>query len=193
MNLDVTKQESSRLRGQAESLQRNLDETRAILDEERRRSQQVSASPSAPHSELLQQINELNLLRESNTTLRDEAGRRLAAINELQQKIKKLEQEHEPLHQTLSQQAAEIDINAQARQGLEEENRRWKQRVQQLLDRHERIDPEAHTKALNDLTDAKAQVAQLQHELEVRDSKHQQINAEHLKDVDNLVCKNEGR
>lgn len=73
-----------------------MDETRALLDEERKSSQETLGS-ERKHAELMEKINQLNILRESNANLRsqsEENNRRAAEylkkFNEAQAQIKPL-------------------------------------------------------------------------------------------------------
>ncbi len=60
-----------RVKSQGEQLQRTLDETRAILQEERQ-GNQWQAKMTAEYNVLLEKVGQLNILRESNATLRQE-------------------------------------------------------------------------------------------------------------------------
>ncbi|KAK0743388.1 hypothetical protein B0T18DRAFT_183431 [Schizothecium vesticola] len=84
---DLKVQEAKRLQQQYEYSQTQLDEARLKLEQERR-SQADSARNSLTHRELMDKLNELNLIRESNVTLRNENQRTRA---QLDQKAAKME------------------------------------------------------------------------------------------------------
>ena len=89
-------QENERTKLQIDHVQRSLDETRAVLNEERQKS--VDAlDGERKHAELLEKINQLNILRESNVTLRDQNEHNARKITELQQKINQAEETIGPL------------------------------------------------------------------------------------------------
>ncbi|KIJ29665.1 hypothetical protein M422DRAFT_147805, partial [Sphaerobolus stellatus SS14] len=96
LQLELNKQENLRLKTQVEHLSRNLEETRAVLTEERERAAN-SAVSAAQHAELLERINQLNLLRESNATLRSECEAHRKRSESLQLDLNQLRAELRPL------------------------------------------------------------------------------------------------
>ena len=94
--LDLTSQESDRMKLQLEHAQRSLDETRALLEEERKRNHDT-LDAERKHAELLEKVNQLNLLRESNVTLREQNEHSTKKVQELTGKIAQLEQTIGPL------------------------------------------------------------------------------------------------
>lgn len=89
-------QEAKRLKQQLDHTSRALDEARALLTEERQR-EQASIQSAAQHAELLRKINQLNILRESNSTLRDENEKNAKRVQELEQRLKETEAKVGPL------------------------------------------------------------------------------------------------
>ncbi|KAH8082011.1 hypothetical protein BXZ70DRAFT_631748 [Cristinia sonorae] len=69
LQLELSKQENLRLKTQIDHLSQNLEETRKTLSEERERAVEVATSETQ-HAELVERINQLSILRESNATLR---------------------------------------------------------------------------------------------------------------------------
>lgn len=104
------------------------------------------------HSELLEKIRSLNLLRESNETLRRENEKHLQKVNNLEQKLHEAEAQISPLREQVKVLQAEVEARERNVKMLEEDNTRWKNRTQQILQKYERIDP--------------AELAQLKEELE---------------------------
>ena len=71
LQLELSKQENTRLRTQADHLEKALEETRQTLSESEERERAVEAAASeAQHAKLVERINQLTILRESNATLR---------------------------------------------------------------------------------------------------------------------------
>lgn len=104
---------------------------------------------SADHAHLLEQVNALNIVRESNATLREDAlkaERKAKTLDERlrasQQKVQPLEARVRELDATVSQLQQEIAI-------LNEDNDRWKTRNQQILEKYDRVDP-AEVQSLKD-------------------------------------------
>lgn len=159
--LELSKQEATRLKTQLEFTSRNLDEARQALTEvghfiqawmlerlltllarqERAKSGETAAL-SAQHAELLERIHTAKLLRESNQTLRDENENHLRKIGQLEARLREASAELEPLKEQVQTLRAEVDAKEHNVKLLEEDNERWKTRNQTILAKYERIDPE---------------------------------------------------
>jgi nucleoprotein TPR len=98
--MELLKSQHSRLSSQNSQLQRSLDESRSILDEERKQSQE-SLGSEKKHAELMEKINQINILRESNANLRSEHNHGKAQIIRLQTDLNAKENELVPLKCTL--------------------------------------------------------------------------------------------
>ncbi|KAJ3334986.1 hypothetical protein HDU91_002417, partial [Kappamyces sp. JEL0680] len=141
--LQISLQENERARLQLEHLQKSLDESREVLDEERKKTQDYLGS-ERKHKELLEKIEQTHLLRESNITLRSQLETSQKKIGELDQKLKATEIQIEPLKQQVSQLESEVEARKAEGRALLEDNARWKGRAQQILEKYERIDPVEH-------------------------------------------------
>ena len=89
-------QENDRSRLHLDQFQTSLDESRAILDEERKKSQEMMGSDKK-HVELLEKIEQTNILRESNITLRGQLELSQKKLDDLDKKLKETEVQLEPL------------------------------------------------------------------------------------------------
>lgn len=137
---DLKVQEAKRLQQQFEYSQSQLDEARLKLDQERR-SQADSARNSLTHKELMDKLNELNLIRESNVTLRNENQRTQAQLKQKSVKIEELEARIHPLEAHISEleldktfKDAEIKQLQEARDGLQK-------RIESILSKYGQADP----------------------------------------------------
>ncbi|KAJ3867488.1 hypothetical protein EV359DRAFT_34396 [Lentinula novae-zelandiae] len=148
LQLDLSKQENTRLKSQIDHLYQNLNETRQTLSEEREKAVEAAAS-GAKHEELIKRINQLNILRESNATLRADGEARAKRIKELETKLDLLGNQLEPAKEEARVTKAELQARDTQIKRLEEENRRWQGRNQQLLTKYDRIDP-SEMQALKD-------------------------------------------
>ena len=92
-----------------------------------------AASSEAQHAELVERINQLTILRESNATLRNDCESNAKRARELDTKLKQLTSELEPTKEQLRLAQAELEAKNQHIQRLEDESRRWKERNAQLL------------------------------------------------------------
>ncbi|KAH8990434.1 hypothetical protein EDB86DRAFT_3080419 [Lactarius hatsudake] len=140
MQLELGKQENARLKTQIGHVTRDLEDTRATLSDERERAASVAAT-DAQHAELVEKIQQLNLLRESNATLRADSEAHAKRSRELDIKLKSVLQELDPLRDRARTVQAELDARNEHVTRLEEENRRWQERNSQLLSKYDRVDP----------------------------------------------------
>lgn len=137
---DLKVQEARRLQQQFEYSQSQLDEARLKLEQERR-SQADSSQNSITHKELMDKLNELNLIRESNVTLRNENQRTQAQLEQKTRKISELEARIHPLEARISElqldknfKEAEIKQLQEARDGLQK-------RIESILSKYGQADP----------------------------------------------------
>jgi nucleoprotein TPR len=94
------------------------------------------------HKKVIEQLNERNLLRESNTLLRDEHTRNLAHATELEHKLKEFEAAQAPLLVKMRGLEAEKTSLQTDVAVLKEESGRWKQRNEALINKYQTVDPE---------------------------------------------------
>jgi nucleoprotein TPR len=92
-----------------------------------------TATSSAQHAELLDRINQLNILRESNATLRADCETYSKRARELDTKLQQLSAELDPAKEQARIAQAELEARSAQLKRLEEENRRWQERNTQLL------------------------------------------------------------
>ena len=140
IKFELLQQENRRLKQQLERTTADLDGTRVLLMTEREKEANA-ATTSAQHQELLGKINELNILRESNTTLRNELDRAMKRAGDLEAKVSQLTGQLAPLEETVRTLQAEIESKDDQMRLLTEDNERWKIRTQQILQKYDRIDP----------------------------------------------------
>ncbi|EGN98500.1 hypothetical protein SERLA73DRAFT_169454 [Serpula lacrymans var. lacrymans S7.3] len=169
LQLELCKQENVRLKAQIDHLSQSLDETRATLSEERERAVEA-ASSDAQHAELLERINQLNILRESNATLRTDCETYAKRARELDTKLKQLSSEFEPAKEQARLAQAELQArNAQITR-LEDESRRWQERNSQLLSKYDRIDPADVQSLKEEIETLKSQKAEAEQMLSGREA-----------------------
>ncbi|KAI8461346.1 hypothetical protein BY996DRAFT_6567800 [Phakopsora pachyrhizi] len=113
-------------------------------------------------AKLLDQINTLNMVRESNVTLREEAQRSERKAKQLEDRLKEMAETLEPLKKELSELKLTVQHYKQEIAILNEDNERWKARNQMILEKYDRIDPaevqglrDEITKLKQDLTQTK--------------------------------------
>ncbi|KAJ4983943.1 Protein MLP1-like protein [Stagonosporopsis vannaccii] len=153
VQLNLKDQEVKRQEQQLNHFQTQLDQAREKLIAEQTKSQHGGSNLQ----NLQTQIEQLNVYRESTTTLRNE-NRRIEA--QLAEKISEMEALHgqlEPLQVRVAELEGEIELQQGHLKAVEEDRDRWQKRHQDVLQRYDRIDPK-------ELEDLKQQIETLQSE-----------------------------
>ncbi|KAJ7029278.1 hypothetical protein C8F04DRAFT_1237155 [Mycena alexandri] len=110
-------------------------------------------------AELVERINQLNILRESNATLRTDCENHAKRSRELEAKLKQLSAQLNPAKEQARVAQAELEARASQMARLEEENRKWQERNTQLLSKYDRIDPAEVQSLKDEIEQLKTQVA----------------------------------
>ncbi|KAH7927786.1 hypothetical protein BV22DRAFT_1060287 [Leucogyrophana mollusca] len=168
LQLELSKQENVRLKAQIEHLSQSLQETRTTLSEERERAMEAATS-DAQHAEMLERINQLNILRESNATLRTDCETYAKRSRELDTKLAVLSAELEPAKEQARTARAELEARDAQIKRLEEESRRWQERNAQLLSKYDRIDPADVQSLREEIDNLKSQKAVLEKTMSERE------------------------
>ncbi|KAI9770465.1 MAG: hypothetical protein M1840_003351 [Geoglossum simile] len=137
---ELAVQESKRLKKQLDYTQSQLDEARLKLEQERR-SQADGGRSSAAHKDLMEKLTELNLIRESSVTLRNEARVAREHLEERSRKVEELLAQIQPLELRVRETENQLEIKEGEMKLLQEDRDRWQQRNQQILQKYDRIDP----------------------------------------------------
>ncbi|KIY46697.1 hypothetical protein FISHEDRAFT_46885 [Fistulina hepatica ATCC 64428] len=152
LQLELSKQENTRLKAQLEQMSQSLEESRAALVKERERAVQ-NATSAAQHAELVERINQLNILRESNSTLRADAEAHSRKARQLDEQLKKMSAQLEPLKEQARVAQAEVQARDDQIKRLTEESQKWQERNAQLLSKTNRVDP-GEAQAMKDQIDS---------------------------------------
>lgn len=164
---EIAAQESTRLKQQLSLVQTQLDQMKLQLEQERMRSTEENVS-SAAHRELMDKLTELNLYRESNTTLRAEAKDAQDKLLQAATKIEELETSMQPLHIQIRQLEVARDVEQGELNLLRDDRDRWRERTQAVMQKHESIDPE-------ELEALRTEVASLQTERDAAKLEQQNV------------------
>jgi nucleoprotein TPR len=149
VQLNLKVQESKRLEQQLTHAQTQLDQTREKLLEEQAKASGSQSNSSLAHLE--KNVEQLNVYRESNLTLRSENERLQSQFDEKAKALEELQTELEPLQVRVSELEGELELNNGHLKAVEEDRDRWQKRHQDVLQRYDRIDPK-------DLEDLKKQI-----------------------------------
>ncbi|KAI3162023.1 hypothetical protein DTO039G3_8381 [Penicillium roqueforti] len=136
----LSTQESKRLNQQLDYTQSQLDETRLKLEQQRRAAAD-SDHNALNHSKLLDTINELNVFRESNATLRNQLKQTEAVRDQKIARENELVQEIEPLKTRIHELESQSEAKDGEMQLLQADRDRYQQRIQNILQKYDRVDP----------------------------------------------------
>lgn len=166
--LEVSTREEKVLRQKLKLIESDLEGSRIELSKLQRAASGNSATLK-DQEEIMTQLNQLNLLRESNITLRNEAQKNGERSRELKAELDALYGKVQPLESkvTLLQNSVrEKDLQISLKN---EEAERWKQRSQDILHKYERIDPEEHQKLAD-------KVSELQQEIKSKSDENEELD-----------------
>ncbi|KAL1742749.1 hypothetical protein HDZ31DRAFT_42546 [Schizophyllum fasciatum] len=152
MQIDVKQKDIIRQQSTIEHLQRSVSDLESALQDAREKIVQ-NAAASAQHDELMDRINQMNILRESNATLRAESEANARKAKELETKLREVSAQLEPAKEQARVAKAELESRDAHIKKLEAEVKNWQERVQQLMSKYNRADP-AELQTLKDQSDA---------------------------------------
>ncbi|ETK71412.1 hypothetical protein F441_21833 [Phytophthora nicotianae CJ01A1] len=193
--LELSQQEVQRGRAQIFSLESTIErlrgEMKALSDAATATGKQTTTI-SADDEKRVAQLEQLSLLRESNATLRDENQKSLAKLKEEEAKVRSLEAKIVPLQNAEATLKTQVASLKQEVETLNDANKRWKQRVDQLVEKYQQVDPAEHDKVVaekealtKELTELKAEQSALKAELETLRSSGGKELEEEKKKVEN--------
>ncbi|KAM7533186.1 hypothetical protein Aperf_G00000127549 [Anoplocephala perfoliata] len=158
--------EVNRLHLRTKMLESQVADLQTKLSEERQKSETLLET-SSQHNELMKQIEQVNLLNESNRLLRQEREviREVAARSEEQLAV--LRNEMEPLRIKCSDLEDAKEILASEKRLLAEERDRWKERCTRLVETSKRMDPEEFKQACATRDQLQTRVLALEESLSV--------------------------
>ena len=140
VQLELSTQGEKRLKQQLDYAQRQLDDTRLRLNQQMR-VEAENQRTSLDHNRLMDTINELNTFRESSVTLRAESRQAQAALATRTKEVEELIARIEPLRAEVLELKNELETKEGENKLLKENSDRWQQRVQNVLQKYDRIDP----------------------------------------------------
>ncbi|KAG5359757.1 Protein MLP1 [Yarrowia sp. C11] len=170
-------QENKRLQARLDHVSVSLDEARSDL-ERLKASVDDGAKSESARQELADKMEQLSVFRESNKTLRMECEASNKEVARLQATISGLEAKLEPFENQLSDREAEIEAQKGEISLLKEDNERWRARTQQILQRHERVDPAELESAKKELEAKDKELEEVKNELEASKGRLERLKEE---------------
>ncbi|KAL9931668.1 hypothetical protein V8E36_009454 [Tilletia maclaganii] len=174
VQLELSRQEAARLRQSLDYANSTIDKLRTELAEERGKVVAASGN-SAQQQDLLEKVQQVNLLRESNATLRAETERTKARIASMETQLREAQAELQPLRERATLAEAQLESSREQATILEADSKRWQGRVQSILAQYNQQDPEElrvlkeqaakvdELLALNNAAQEEAAAAQVRH------------------------------
>jgi nucleoprotein TPR len=159
-NLDVSQQEVRRIKQRLDHTTAALDEAKLDLQKERKREDEA-LNIAAEHSKVMKQLEDLNVLRESNSSLRHQSNYYMNKSQELETELNTLKSRVEPLEEQIRELAAESEAKDQQIKLVQDDNEKWKKRAEQILQKYQRIDPEELKALQNEVEALKLKVENL--------------------------------
>ncbi|BBN02351.1 nucleoprotein TPR [Marchantia polymorpha subsp. ruderalis] len=158
--VSLLKQERLRLQRQLDAALRSAEDALSTL----RREQETARTSLYSDEEfrsLQAQVRELNLLRESNSQLREENRRNFEDSRESREKARLAYIELEPLQKRLKEKEVELESSAKELEMQRAETQRWQNRVTQLLEKYKTIDVDDYQRVKSEREELQVSVAAL--------------------------------
>ncbi|OQO11161.1 hypothetical protein B0A48_05417 [Cryoendolithus antarcticus] len=137
---ELSSQEAKRLQQQLDYTTTQLDDARQKLAEERSQGSERAAQEGST-SRLQKTIEELNLFRESATTLRNENQQAREKLAEKTREVERLVAEVEPLTGRINELEAEVENKDGELKLLGDDRDHWRERTQNIISKYDRVDP----------------------------------------------------
>ncbi|XP_065213613.1 nucleoprotein TPR-like isoform X2 [Planococcus citri] len=186
--LETLLSENRRLKSETDLIKRQLDETRALLESEQQKSD-ISSTTAAKHAELINKVQTLNALSDSNRVLREERDRYAAELSDIKEKFEQVEsQTLIPLRNENKQITMQLELLQTENIGLQKECNRWRTRVTEMTEKINKnnsedlqksltLERDAHNKTLDDLRSVKQEKSKLEDQLKKLQSLHSRVAA----------------
>ena len=140
VQLELSTQEAKRSQQQLDFTQSQLNEVRLKLNQQRR-AEEDNERNALNYEKLMATINELNLNRESNATLRREKEQAHSALTERSRQVEELTSQIQPLQAKIGELEDALEANVEDLRMTREARERFEQRYHDLLNKTDSIDP----------------------------------------------------
>ena len=137
---ELSLQEAKRLTQQLDCATTQLEASRASLAEERRAAT-AKAAEEGGTTRLQATLQELNLYRESATTLRNEVRVSRERLEAKAQEVENLVAEIEPLKVRVGDLKGELEAKEGEMELLAKDREHWRERTRNIISKYDRVDP----------------------------------------------------
>ena len=138
---ELAESERIRLSETCQSYESDLNETRTALAGEQE-ALRAQADTVAQHTQLLEKVNTLNLLQESNRVLREDKDKFEKKSSSLSAQLKEKVEELFAVKESNKTLSSQKETLLAEKTALKNEVARWQARVNQLLEVYDKMDPE---------------------------------------------------
>lgn len=90
------------------------------------------------HAQLMEQVQQLSIMRESNLVLREQSEKAAQRVAQLEEELEALNSKMQPMNEGRQQLAVQLSVANEEKTALTTELNYWKARVQKLLVRRDR-------------------------------------------------------
>lgn len=158
---EVSALELKRVKQRLDHTTRNLDEVKLALEKEREKTSGDVSKSEVEHQKLINELADLNVLRESNSSLRSQSQYYSKKCEDLEKQMLDLQKTIEPLEEQLRQSVAELEAKDKELDLIKKDNQHWKDRTKSILQRQEQADPEEMKQTKKALEEAQAAIEEL--------------------------------
>jgi len=166
---EAAEMEAVRFKSTVQQLQRLLDQVRRELAEERKT--RPSPESEREHTTLLQQVQELSILKDALAHLRQEKDRLETRLRAAEKEASDLRAAAGPAQQKEQQLEAERKALMAERDSLQQEVTSYSERLSTMVTRFHQIDPEVHKKLAAELEEMKTQIPALEGKVKEAEAK----------------------
>ncbi|XP_068655691.1 nuclear-pore anchor isoform X2 [Aristolochia californica] len=163
--MSLLKQEKLRLQSQLESALKASDTAQAILHTERANSRKMLLTDEEFKS-LKLQVNELNLLRESNMQIREENKHNFEECQKLRETAQKVKAEADHLNSLLKEKDTQLDVSRKKAEMLNAERANLENRISELLEKTKGFDVEDYNLLKDNYQNIQLKLGEQQAEVE---------------------------
>mmetsp|Transcript_24386 Transcript_24386/g.35802 ORF Transcript_24386/g.35802 Transcript_24386/m.35802 type:complete len:2045 (-) Transcript_24386:88-6222(-) len=175
--LSLTETEKNRRIAECSATQKALDEARSELKKEIE-SRSQNARSEEEFTRLMNEITQLNVVRESNSHLRAENNDLKTEKASMQAQLEATKSEIAPLKENIVRLEATVHTLEAEKVALTTDATYWKDRLHQLVSRYNDVDPEEHRELKESLAKAEANVEELRTNLETTKTRLEAVEAE---------------
>ena len=139
--LDSLQQDHRHLLAQHETMQKVLDETRALLEEERGQNNPRYVAMLSEYQNLLAKVERYNIVRESNQVLRQENARLTEKGDDANNELRQLQSTLQELNGRVRDLSAQMQTHGEEVRIIREDRDRWRARFNEIISKHDdRVD-----------------------------------------------------